>query len=65
MGKPSLEKVYELLETAEIPGNEIELDVLRTRVGELLELNGEDWIRENRRMLLDQWQQVLEMRTLR
>lgn len=65
MGKLSLEKVYELLETAEIPGNEIELDVLRTRVGELLELNGEDWIRENRRMLLDQWQQVLEMRTLR
>ncbi len=65
MGKLSLEKVYELLETAEIPGNEIELDVLRTRIGELLELNGEDWIRENRRMLLDQWQQVVEMRTIR
>jgi hypothetical protein len=61
----SLEKVCELLGTTEIPGNEKELDVLRTRMGELLELNGEDWIRENRRMLLDQWQRVAEMRTIR
>jgi hypothetical protein len=65
MGKLSLEKVYELLETAEIPGNEIEIDVLRTRIGELLKLNGEDWIRENRRMLLDQWRQIVEMKTIR
>ena len=61
----SLEKVCELLGTTEIPGNEKELDVLRSRMGELLELNGEDWIRENRRMLLDQWQRVAEMRTIR
>jgi len=61
----SLEKVCELLGTAEIPGTEKELDVLRTRLGELLELNGERWIRKNRRMLLDQWRQIVEMKTIR
>jgi hypothetical protein len=61
----SLDKVCELLGTAEIPGDEKELAVLRTRIGELLELNGEDWVRENRRMLLDQWQRVVEMKTIR
>jgi hypothetical protein len=61
----SLEKVCDLLETTDIPGSEKELDVLRTRIGELLELNGEGWIRENRRMLLDQWRQIVEMKTIR
>lgn len=61
----SLEKVHELLGTAEIPGNAKELDVLRTRLGELLDLNGEDWILENRRMLLDQWRQIVEIKTIR
>jgi hypothetical protein len=60
----SLEKVHELLGTAAIPGTDKELDVLRTRLGELLELNGEGWIRENRRMLIDQWQRVVEMKTI-
>ena len=60
----SLDKVRELLGTAEVPGNERELDALCTRLGELLELNGEGWIRENRRMLLDQWRRVVEMKTI-
>lgn len=61
----SLAKVRELLGTVEIPGTERELDVLRIRLGELLDLNGEDWILQNRRMLIDQWRQVVEMRTIR
>lgn len=65
MGALSLEKVCELLGTAEIPGNENELQVLRIRMGELRELNGEEWIRENRRMLLEQWQCVVELATAR
>jgi hypothetical protein len=65
MGMLSLEKVRELLGTTAIPGNEKELQVLAVRLGELLELNGEDWIRENRRMLLDQWQRVVELKTIR
>lgn len=65
MGALSLEKVCELLGTAEIPGNEKELQVLCIRMGELLELNGEDWIRENRSMLLEQWRCVVELTTAR
>jgi hypothetical protein len=65
MGLLSLEKVCELLGTSAIPGNEREHRVLLVRMEELLELNGEDWIRENRRMLLDQWQRVVEMKTIR
>lgn len=61
----SLAKVRELLGTVEIPGTERELEVLRIRLGELLDLNGEDWILENRRMLIDQWRQVVEMKTIR
>jgi len=64
MGALSPEKVFELLGTAEIPGNDKELEILRIRMGELLELNGEDWIRENRRMLLEQWQRVVELKTI-
>jgi hypothetical protein len=61
----SIEQVCELLGTTAIPGNDKELEVLRTRMGELLELNGEDWIRENRRRLIEQWQRVVETGTIR
>jgi hypothetical protein len=64
MGALSLEKVRELLGTTEIPGNEKELQILRIRMGELLELNGEDWIRENRQMLLEQWSCVVDFKTV-
>ena len=65
MGALSLEKVCELLGTTEVPGNAKELGVLRIRMGELLELNGEEWIREHRQMLLEQWQRVVEMGNIR
>jgi hypothetical protein len=61
----SLEKVYELLGTTEIPGERRETEVLCIRMGELLDLNGETWIRENRRMLLEQWRSVVELKTIR
>jgi hypothetical protein len=65
MGALSLEKVCELLGTTEIPGNAKELAVLSIRMGELLELNGADWIREHRQMLLEQWRWVVDLKTLR
>ena len=65
MGALSPEKICELLGTAEIPGNDKELEILRIRMGELLELNGEEWIREHRRMLLQQWRQVVATGTIR
>jgi hypothetical protein len=61
----SLEKVCELLGTTEIPGDEKERMVLRVRLDELLELNGEQWIRENCSMLLEQWQWVVDLKTVR
>ena len=64
MGALSLEKVRELLGTTKIPGNAKELQILRIRMGELLELNGEDWIRENRQMLLEQWSCVVDFKTV-
>jgi hypothetical protein len=65
MAALSLETVRELLGTTEIPGNEKELQVLCLRMEELLALNGEQWIRENRSLLLEQWQRVIELKTIR
>jgi len=64
MGLLSLEKVCELLGTTAIPGNEREHRVLVVRMEELLELNGEDWIRENRSVLIEQWRRVVELKTI-
>jgi hypothetical protein len=59
----SLEKVFELLGTRNIPGNSSELGVLSQRLAELRELNGEPWILENRATLLDQWRRVAKGNT--
>jgi hypothetical protein len=65
MGVLSLEKLCELLGTAELPGNAKELQVLAVRMGELLELNGEAWVRANRARLIEQWRRVVELKTIR
>jgi hypothetical protein len=56
----SLEKLYDHLGTRAIPGSEIELQALCTRIGELIELNGEKWVRENRQQLLEQWAYIVK-----
>jgi hypothetical protein len=65
MGVLSLEMLCELLGTTELPGNAKELQVLAARMGELLELNGEAWVRANRAMLMEQWRRVVELKTIR
>lgn len=65
MSALSLKEVCELLGTTDLPGNERELGVLRIRMAELLDLNGDGWIRENRGMLLEQWHRVVELKTIR
>ena len=50
-----LKKVYTLLDTRDIPGSEKELKILCTRITELVQLNGEKWVAENRQKLLDEW----------
>jgi len=51
----NLKKVYTLLGTRDIPGSEKELKILCTRITELVKLNGEKWVAENRQKLLDEW----------
>jgi hypothetical protein len=52
-------KVFDLLETRNIQGSPKELNMLCLRVGELVELNGEAWVKENRQRLLDEWDYIV------
>ncbi len=33
--------------------------MLCIRIGELVELNGEDWVKESRQRLLDEWEYIV------
>ena len=46
-------------------GSPAELDVLCTRIGDLVRLNGEDWVKENRERLLREWDTILAMKLIR
>ena len=50
------ETVYRLLGTRRIPGNDVELQKLFLRISELAEMNGEEWIVQNRERLLSEWE---------
>ncbi len=54
-----LKKVYTLLDTQDIPGTEKELNILCTRITELVQLNGEKWVEKNRQKLLDEWRYIV------
>lgn len=56
----SLEKICDLLDTQNIPGSEKELKMLSIRIRELVEMNGEDWVRQNRQKLLDEWAYIVQ-----
>ena len=55
----TLEEVYTIMETREIPGTPQELDILCNRIRELRKMNGEEWVKENRSKLLEEWHQTL------
>ena len=55
----SLEKVLNLLGAQHIKGSEKELKMLCIRIGELVELNGEEWVKESRQTLLDEWEFIV------
>ncbi len=59
MAELSLEKVFSLLGTQHIKGSEKELKMLCIRIGELVESNGEEWVRESRQSLLDEWEYIV------
>jgi len=60
MKKLSLEKVFDLLGQNKIPGSDKELKALCIRISELVESNGENWIRENRQKLLLEWEYIVQ-----
>jgi hypothetical protein len=47
------------LGTQNIPGSLKELEILCVRISELVEHNGEEWIRENRQKLIDEWYYIV------
>ena len=59
MADLSLEKVFSLLGTQHIKGSEKELKILCIRIGELVELNGEDWVKKSGQSLLDEWEYIV------
>ena len=59
MGTLTLEKVFGLLGTSEVAGSKKELKILCIRIGELAELNGEDWVKENRKKLIEEWNYIV------
>ena len=59
MAELSLEQMYNLFGTNKIAGSEKELEILRIRIGDLLEANGEDWILQNRHKLLSEWHYIV------
>jgi hypothetical protein len=59
MNELSLEKVFDLLGKSEISGSDKELEKLCIRIRELVESNGEDWVKEHREKLLFEWQYIV------
>ena len=59
MNELSLEKVFDLLGNSEIPGSDKELEKLCIRIRELVDSNGEDWVKQNRQELLLEWDYIV------
>ena len=59
MADLSLEKVVTLLGTQDIKGSDKELKMLCIRISELVESNGEAWVKESRQTLLDEWEYIV------
>ena len=55
----TLDKLIDLLGTDQIPGTAKERAVLCVRIGELVAMNGEKWVRQNRDRLLEEWSVVV------
>ena len=60
-----LEKVLQILEKESVDGPPSELDVLCTRIADLVRMNGEDWVKANRERLLREWDTIIKMKLIR
>jgi hypothetical protein len=59
MNELSLDDVCDLLDSREIPGSADELKKFCIRIRELVELNGETWVKANRQNLIHQWEYII------
>ena len=59
MAAISESKAMELLGNAQIPGTAEQRQKLFIRIGELVKMNGEQWIRDNREQLLQEWELII------
>jgi hypothetical protein len=57
----SLEKTYELLGWEKLPGDKEDLLFLRMWLQEIVEDKGEDWVKEHREFLRNEWDYVLTL----
>lgn len=60
-----IEEVQTLLGRERIDGTAQELEVLCTRMGDLVRLNGEAWVVANRDRLLREWETILQKKMIR
>ena len=44
-----------------LPGNRRQLDILAELIEELVVKNGEEWLRQNGDVILDQWEMMLSL----
>ena len=44
-----------------LPGNEYELEYLVRLTDDMVKEKGEDWVKENREMLIAQWKKILNL----
>ena len=59
MAEISQEQLFSYLGTRDIPGSKKELRILCIRIGELVEINGEKWVKDNRQKLLEEWEYIV------
>lgn len=60
-----IEEVLALLGREQIAGSPQELEVLCTRIGDLVGMNGDAWVMANRDRLLSEWETILRMKMIR
>ena len=54
-----LKKIFDLLGTNDVIGSQKELKILCVRIGELVELNGENWVKENKKKIIEEWNYIV------
>jgi len=57
----NLEKTMELLGSTDIQGSPAQLKELVQWTRELVKERGESWVKENRKLLLSQWEHILQL----